>query len=401
MRRGDWGLVRADGIELFDGDDRPVVRPVRALQGGPAQAEKGNYRHFMHKEIHEEPEAAARTLGVYINPLQGKALPPQHLDFSEFERLVFLACGTAWYAGLSARFWFETHAGLPCDVEIASEFHHRNPVVHPKTLAVAISQSGETADTLAALRFAKAQGLKTAALVNVEHSTLAREADIFLPVHAGPEIGVASTKAYIAQLTGLAGLALSAGQQRGVLKVEEEERLITDLLRVPGQLGLSPEQEHCLEACAADLARARDILCLARGGLYPLALEAALKLKETSYIHAEGYPAGELKHGPIALIDEKVWAVFLAPTGPLFQKTLSGIQEVAARGGRILMISDKKGLEAAEGLPAACLEAPETTPFTAPLIYTPLVHMLAYHTAVHKGTDVDQPRNLAKSVTVE
>ena len=400
LEDGDHALVTRDGARVFDSAGAAVERPRKTVVLSAALLEKGNYRHFMEKEIHEQPDAVQHTLSAYVDPITGRAAAPG-VDFAAVPRLQVVACGTAYLAGLTAKYLFERLAGLPVDVEIASEFRYREPAVTPGTLALAISQSGETADTLAALRWCKAQGLSTAAVVNAHHSSMAREADVLWPTHAGPEIGVASTKAFTAQIAALTALAVAAAFQRGRIDAAEEARLIGLLLEAPRLIAQALQHEDEVIALAGDLSRARDVLYLGRGVLFPMALEGALKLKELSYIHAEGYAAGELKHGPIALVDEHMPVVVAAPSGELLEKTLSNLQEVAARGGSpIILISDAAGLESA---PAATrtVTAPACAPLLLPLVYAVPIQLLAYHVAVAKGTDVDQPRNLAKSVTVE
>jgi glucosamine--fructose-6-phosphate aminotransferase (isomerizing) len=325
---------------------------------------------------------------------------PGGVDFTKFDRVQIVACGTASYAGQIARYLFERLAGLPCDVEVASEFRYRQPAVGKGTLAVAVSQSGETADTLAALRWCKAQGLTTAAVVNVHESTMAREADVLWPTHAGPEIGVASTKAFTSQVAALTALAVAAAAARGRIDREQEADFTRLLLEAPRLIAEATQTEDDIRALAPELARARDVLYLGRGAMFPLALEGALKLKEISYIHAEGYAAGELKHGPIALIDEETPVIVIAPSDPLFEKTISNMSEVAARGGKVILITDEAGARhAPEG--ARVIVGPSCDPFLAPLVYAPPIQLMAYYVAVQKGADVDQPRNLAKSVTVE
>jgi glucosamine--fructose-6-phosphate aminotransferase (isomerizing) len=361
----------------------------------------------MEKEVHEQPESCQRTFSAYLDPVAKsvRADIKASIDFSQIVRIQIIACGTAYYAGSIARYAFEKIAGLPVDVEVASEFRYRSPAVTPGTLAIAVSQSGETADTLAALRWCKDQGLKTAALVNVHSSTMAREADLMWPTHAGPEIGVASTKAFTAQLSALLSLVVAAASQRGRIDAKREAALVQSLLETPGLIAEALKMDAEIGRITADLSKARDVIYLGRGDMYPLALEGALKLKEISYIHAEGYAAGELKHGPIALIDENTPVVVVAPDDELFEKTASNVQEVAARGGRVVMITDApEKVPALSGDAAKALKivrAPKCDSFVAPLVYSVPIQLLAYHTAVHKGTDVDQPRNLAKSVTVE
>ena len=407
LDEGDWTVLHRGSADIYDAGGFRVNRPVVTVSASAALVEKGSFRHFMEKEVHEQPESCQRTMSAYLDPVAGtvRADIKAAVDFKAVTRLQIIACGTAYYAGSIARYVFETLAGLPVDVEVASEFRYRSPAVTPGTLAVAVSQSGETADTLAALRWCKDQGLKTAAVVNVHSSTMAREADILWPTHAGPEIGVASTKAFTAQLSALLSLAVAAASARGRIDAAREAHLVQVLLEVPGLLSQAMAMDPEIIRVTHELSKARDVIYLGRGDMYPLALEGALKLKEISYIHAEGYAAGELKHGPIALIDENTPVVVVAPDGELFEKTASNVQEVAARGGRVIMITDvPEKVPTLSGDAAKALKiikAPACDPFIAPLIYSVPIQLLAYHTAVHKGTDVDQPRNLAKSVTVE
>jgi glutamine---fructose-6-phosphate transaminase (isomerizing) len=407
LEEGDWVILSHDRAEIYDLKGALTQRPVVTVSASAAMVEKGAFRHFMEKEIHEQPESCQRTLSAYLDPvaLSIRADLSTRIDFSKISRIQIIACGTAYYAGFIAKYAFEKIAKLPVDVEVASEFRYRSAAMMAGSLGLAVSQSGETADTLAALRWCKSEGLATAALVNVHSSTMAREADILFPTHAGPEIGVASTKAFTAQLSALLSLVIVAAVQRGRIKANEEARLVQLLLESPGLMSQALSLDPEIQKMTYDLSKARDVIYLGRGAMYPLALEGALKLKEISYIHAEGYAAGELKHGPIALIDEKTPVVVIAPDDELFEKTASNVQEVAARGGRVIMITD-----APEKVPSLSGEAaktlrimkgPKCDPFIAPLIYSVPIQLLAYHTAVHKGTDVDQPRNLAKSVTVE
>ncbi|HEY8571752.1 glutamine--fructose-6-phosphate transaminase (isomerizing) [Phenylobacterium sp.] len=400
LDEGDFVAIDHKTARIFDETGQPVQRPVRTVAASAALVEKGNYRHFMEKEIHDQPDACQHTLSAYIDPTTGKVQAPGGVDLAAFDRIQIVACGTASYAGSIARYLFERLAGLPCDVEVASEFRYRQPAVSPKTLAIAVSQSGETADTLAALRWCKQQGLTTAAVVNVHESTMAREADVLFPTHAGPEIGVASTKAFTSQVAALMALAVAAAAARGRIDAMEEKRLSKLLLEAPRLLADAAQLEDEIRALAPELAKARDVLYLGRGALFPLALEGALKLKEISYIHAEGYAAGELKHGPIALIDEATPVIVIAPSDPLFEKTVSNMSEVAARGGPIILITDTEGAKNAPAN-ARVIVGPTCDPFLHPLVYAPPIQLLAYYVAVQKGADVDQPRNLAKSVTVE
>ena len=402
LDEGDWVVVTRDGAAIHDCDNQPVQREVTTSGASAAAIEKGNYRHFMQKEIFEQPTVVAQTLHSYVRQLERKvALPQIDFDLSAINRVTIVACGTSYYAGMVAKYWFEQFARLPVDIDVASEFRYREPVLEPGGLALFISQSGETADTLAALRHCKAEGQTIAVVVNVPTSSMAREADLLLPTHAGPEIGVASTKAFTCQMAVLAALAAHLAVRRGRMSASEEAEVVDHLIEAPAALNAALAHDEEIAAMAHLIAPARDVLYLGRGQDYPLALEGALKLKEISYIHAEGYASGEMKHGPIALIDETVPVVVLAPSGPLFEKTVSNMQEVRARGGRIVLISDAEGLaEAGEGC-LATIEMPKVHPLIAPLVYAVPVQLLAYHTACAKGTDVDQPRNLAKSVTVE
>ncbi|WP_447762330.1 glutamine--fructose-6-phosphate transaminase (isomerizing) [Sphingopyxis panaciterrae] len=402
LDEGDWVIITRDGAQIFDENNAPVEREVTTSGLTAATIEKGNYRHFMQKEIFEQPTVVAQTLSSYIRPLeQTVALPQMDFDLSSIDRITIVACGTSFYAGMVAKYWFETFARVPVDIDVASEFRYRDPVLQPGGLALFISQSGETADTLAALRHCKANGQTIAVVVNVPTSSMAREADLLLPTHAGPEIGVASTKAFTCQLAVLAALAAHLALKKGKLSEGEEHEIVKHLIEAPAALNAALAHDEDIAAMAHLVAPARDVLYLGRGPDYPLALEGALKLKEISYIHAEGYASGEMKHGPIALIDEAVPVIVLAPSGPLFEKTVSNMQEVMARGGKVVLISDAEGLaEAGDGC-MATIEMPKVHPLIAPLVYAVPVQLLAYHVAVAKGTDVDQPRNLAKSVTVE
>ncbi|MEY2942993.1 MAG: hypothetical protein RLY97_1007 [Pseudomonadota bacterium] len=402
LDEGDWVIITRDGAEIFDKDNNPVKRAVVASGASAAAIEKGNYRHFMLKEIYEQPTVVAQTLRSYIRHVdQSVALPQIDFDLSSIKRITIVACGTSYYAGLVAKYWIEQYARLPVDIDVASEFRYRDPVLEAGGLALFISQSGETADTLAALRHCKAAGQTIGVVVNVPTSSMAREADLLLPSHAGPEIGVASTKAFTCQLAVLAALAAHLAVKRGRMSREEERSLVEQLLETPAMLNEALSHDDEIAAMAHLIAPARDVLYLGRGQDFPLALEGALKLKEISYIHAEGYASGEMKHGPIALIDEAVPVIVLAPSGPLFEKTVSNMQEVRARGGKVVLISDAEGIaEAGEGC-LATIEMPKVHPLIAPMVYAVPVQLLAYHVACVKGTDVDQPRNLAKSVTVE
>ncbi len=402
LEEGDWAVARRDRVEIFDRSNQPVKREIVHSGASADRIDKGNHAHFMRKEIFEQPIVVAQTLQSYVRPFEGEvALPTGDLDLAAINRVTMVACGTSFYAGMVAKYWFEQFARVPVDVDVASEFRYRQPVLEPGGLALFVSQSGETADTLAALRHARAEQQQIAVVVNVPTSSMAREADLLLPTHAGPEIGVASTKAFTCQLAVLAALAANLARAKGRLSRDEEKAIVGHLQEAPAAINAALGHDEEIAGMAHLIAPARDVLYLGRGPDYPMALEGALKLKEISYIHAEGYAAGEMKHGPIALIDEHVPVIVLAPSGPLFEKTVSNMQEVRARGGQIVLISDAKGIaEAGEGT-IATIEMPEVHPLIAPLVYAVPVQLLAYHVAVLKGTDVDQPRNLAKSVTVE
>ena len=402
LEEGDWAVISQERAEIFDTENNPVKRETRYSGASAAAVEKGNFHHFMQKEIFEQPTAVAQTLTSYLRRSDNSvALPQFDFDLSAIKRLTVVACGTSYYAGLVAKYWFEHFAKLPVDVDVASEFRYRDPVLEDGGLALFISQSGETADTLAALRHCKQAGQTIGVVVNVPTSTMAREADLLLPTHAGPEIGVASTKAFTCQLAVLAALAVHMAVVKGRMSRVEEKEVVQHLLEVPASLNAALDHDAEIAAMAHMIAPARDVLYLGRGQDFPLAMEGALKLKEISYIHAEGYASGEMKHGPIALIDEKVPVIVIAPSGPLFEKTVSNMEEVRARGGKIVLISDAEGLaEAAEGC-MATIEMPKVHPLIAPMVYAIPIQLLAYQVACVKGTDIDQPRNLAKSVTVE
>jgi glucosamine--fructose-6-phosphate aminotransferase (isomerizing) len=402
LEEGDWVRLGRNTIQIFDGNDAPVTRPVIISSASAAVIEKGNHRHYMEKEIHEQPIVVAQTLGAYLDPLaETVSLPSLPFDLAAVKRVQIIACGTSLYAGQVATYWLESLARIPVQIENASEFRYRDPVYEPGGLALFISQSGETADTLAALRHAKAGGQFIAAVVNVASSSMAREADLVLPTHAGPEIGVASTKAFTCQLAVLAAFAIALGKAKGHVDAATEASLVHHLTEVPAAMNAALKTEDTIHALAQPLSKARDILYMGRGPDYPMALEGALKLKEISYIHAEGYAAGELKHGPIALIDENVPVIVIAPSGPRFEKTVSNMQEVMARGGLVYLLSDAAGLAEHGASATATIEMPTVDPFISPLITAIPIQLLAYHVALAKGTDVDQPRNLAKSVTVE
>ncbi len=403
LEDGDWAVLTRKSCVIYDVQNAPVQREVLKSGASSFLIDKANFRHFMAKEIHEQPEVVGHTLARYIDMATERVDLPVTLpfDFNNIDRISISACGTASYAGFVARYWLEKLARIPVELDVASEFRYREPPVRKGDLAIFISQSGETADTLAALRYAKSQGLHTLSVVNVPTSTIARESETVLPTLAGPEIGVASTKAFTCQLMVLAALAIKAGKARGVLSDTDEARLVHGLVEIPRLMTAALATEPQVEKLARDIAKSTDVLYLGRGTSYPLALEGALKLKEISYIHAEGYAAGELKHGPIALIDEKMPVVVIAPHDQVFEKTVSNMQEVAARGGRIILMTDAKGAAEATIESLVTIVLPDMGATFAPMVYAIPVQLLAYHTAVIMGTDVDQPRNLAKSVTVE
>src|SRR5271170_1565366 len=403
LEDGDWVVINDKGAEIHNADNKVVQRAVLKSQASVMLIDKGNHRHFMAKEIHEQPEVVGHTLAHYLDMVAGRVALPMALpfDFRALKRVSIAACGTAYYAGMVARYWFERFAHLPVEVDIASEFRYREVPLDPGALAIFISQSGETADTLASLRYAREHGQHVLSIVNVPGSTIARESDVVMPTLAGPEIGVASTKAFTCQLAALASLAIAAGRARGVLSESDEKQLVHALIEVPRHLTEALSLEPQVEQLARDLAKCRDVLYLGRGTSYPIALEGALKLKEISYIHAEGYAAGELKHGPIALIDETMPVIVIAPYDQVFDKTFSNMEEVAARGGRLILVTDAQGARAANSKPWVTLTLPTMPATVTPLVYAVPVQLIAYHTAVIMGTDVDQPRNLAKSVTVE
>jgi glutamine---fructose-6-phosphate transaminase (isomerizing) len=403
LEDGDSVVLQRDRAEIRDASGRIVQRPVIRSSASAFLVDKGNHRHFMAKEIHEQPEVVGHTLAHYVNFAKGRIELPAQLpfDFRAIDRLSISACGTAYYAGLIGKYWFERFARLPVEIDFASEFRYREAPLAPGNLALFVSQSGETADTLATLRYARENKQHVLSIVNVATSTIARESDLVMPTLAGAEIGVASTKAFTCQLAVLACLAIAAGRARAVLTEDDERKLVGALIETPRHMAEALALEPQIEKLARDLAKSRDVLYLGRGTSFPLALEGALKLKEISYIHAEGYAAGELKHGPIALIDETMPVVVIAPFDRVFEKTVSNMQEVAARGGRIILITDPKGAKQATINSLVTLTLPEIPATVTPLVYAIPVQLIAYHTAVIMGTDVDQPRNLAKSVTVE
>ena len=404
LEEGDWAVITREGAQVYDENDQQVKRAITNSGISSAMIGKEGYRHFMAKEIHEQPLAVANTIHSYVNPqAQTITLPPLPFSFQDMSRLTISACGTAYYAGLIAKYWFEQIARLPVEADIASELRYRNAPIPKGSGALFISQSGETIDTLSSLRYVKSEGAKVLSIVNVSHSSIARESDGIIQTLAGPEIGVASTKAFTTQLSVLASLALTAAKERGVLKIKSEEEHVKALIALPHKLKDLLSLEGKIATLAESLQQARNVLYLGRGPLFPLALEGALKLKEISYIHAEGHAAGELKHGPIALIDEGTPTLVCAPSNLLFDKTASNIQEIIARGGKVILITDTQGQAAlADKIPAKqCLVVPDCDTFTLPILYALPLQLIAYHTARLKGTDVDQPRNLAKSVTVE
>lgn len=403
LEDGDWVVLTHSSATVYDENGGEVKRPVVQSAASGAMIGKGGYRHFMLKEIYEQPQVIGDTLNTMINQdMDTITLPNVPFDLKEMTRLTIVACGTSYYAGLVGKYWIESIARVPVDIDVASEFRYRRPVMEKGGVALFISQSGETADTLAALRYCKEQGQKIVSIVNVPTSTMSRESDCVLKTLAGPEIGVASTKAFTTQLTLLACFAIALGRAKGALSRSEESRLSRALVEVPSRAAEVLNNDQAIEKIAQNLmVPAHDVLYLGRGSSYPIALEGALKLKEISYIHAEGYAAGEMKHGPIALIDEGVPVVVVAPTDELFDKTISNMQEVLARGGKVVFFGDKDGVGTVKDRSAAAIVLPTVDPFVAPILYAIPVQLLAYHTAVAKGTDVDQPRNLAKSVTVE
>ena len=403
LEDGDWVILTREGAEFHDAGGKAVNRPRLRSQASAFVVDKGNHRHFMAKEIHEQPEVIGRTLAHYLDMSAGATRLPFDLPFDPkaLTRVTIAACGTAYYAGLVAKYWIEKFARLPVEIDVASEFRYREAPLPTDGLMIVVSQSGETADTLASLRYAKQQGQHTLAVVNVMTSTIARECDVIAPTLAGPEIGVASTKAFTCQLSVLACLALAFARARGAIDAAQESRLVSELIAVPGLVAEAIKTTPVIERLAGSLSKARDVLYLGRGTAYPMALEGALKLKEISYIHAEAYAAGELKHGPIALIDENMPVIVIAPSDTVLEKTVSNMQEVAARGGRVILVSDRKALNEAEINVEAHIPMPDMAPDFAPIVYAASVQLIAYCTAVFMGKDVDQPRNLAKSVTVE
>ncbi len=402
LNDGDWTVVDRKGARFFDTSGAEVQREVKLTRLTGAAIGKGNYRHFMEKELHEHPAAIGDTLHRMVSPsTRAVAMPDLPFDLAAFSRISLTACGGAYFAALAGRHWIEEFARVPADVDVASEFRYRNPPLDAGTLGVLVSQSGETADALAALKYMREQKVPVLSVLNVPESSMARASDAVLDTVAGPEIAVASTKAFTAQLTVLACLALAIARARGAIDAAREAAMTDALLQVPAAAATVLDNAEPIQRLAGRIAQARDVLYLGRGACFPIALEGALKLKEICYIHAEGYAAGEMKHGPIALIDRAVPVIAIAPSGPLFEKTASNVQEAAARGGQMIVFSDKVGVAKLRGIAAETIELPTVDPFVAPILYAIPVQLLAYHVAVLKGTDVDQPRNLAKSVTVE
>ncbi len=402
LDEGDWVILSRKSAQIFDEHGVPVERPVRFTQATAYMADKGDHRHYMAKEIAEQPEVIGHTLGEYVDMSERRVkLPDLPFSFADLPRLTITACGTAYYAGLVAKYWFEQIARLPVDIDIASEFRYREAPLSEGGLSLVISQSGETADTLAALKYCAEQGQHTLGVVNVQDSSIARECDAIMPTYAGPEIGVASTKAFTCQLIVLACLALAAARDRHTITVEQERELVSALLKVPRHIANMLRHEGDLKRIAKKLTNATDVLFLGRGINFPIAMEGALKLKEISYIHAEGYAAGELKHGPIALIDKDVRVIVIAPHDALYEKTVSNMEEVAARGGRIVLLTDELNGKRKDASTFEQFCVPKANAFVNPILYAVPVQLLAYHAAVFMGTDIDQPRNLAKSVTVE
>lgn len=402
LEEGDWAVLRRSGAVIHDHTGAIAERPIRTVTVDSVLVDKGEHRHFMAKEIHEQPTVAGYSVAAYVDNAEGRVVSPaEAVRFDQLDRLTLIACGTAHYACHVAKYWFEQIARLPTEIDIASEYRYRQPPISRNSAAIFVSQSGETADTLAALNYTAGKVGHTLAVVNVVESSIARGAEIVLPIRAGTEIGVASTKAFTCQLITLAATAILAGRQRGTIDAVEEARLCALLTQAPRRLAEALALDHDIAALAHDVAKARDVLYLGRGPMFPLALEGALKLKELSYIHAEGYASGEMKHGPIALIDDAVPVVVMAPTDHVFEKTVSNMQEVMARGAKVALITDENGARLAGDEAWRVVVMPTVDPFIAPIVYAAPAQMLAYHAAVAKGTDVDQPRNLAKSVTVE
>jgi glucosamine--fructose-6-phosphate aminotransferase (isomerizing) len=401
LNDGDHAIVDHAGARIFDASNKPVDRPIKVVPASAVLMEKGNYRHFMEKEIHDQPEGCQRTIAAYVDAIENRVAVSGDIDWKTLQRIQIVACGTSYIAGMIGRYLIEQLADLPVDVEIASEFRYRQPAIRSDALVIAMSQSGETADTLAALRYCQERGMKSAVVVNATESTMAREVDVVWPIHCGPEIGVASTKAFTAQVSVMIAIAVAAAKARGTIDEAEEKRLVKVLLEAPRLIAEAIGLEDAIKDIAAEVAKARDVLYLGRGPMSALALEGALKLKEISYIHAEGYAAGELKHGPIALVDDQTPIVILAPYDAWFEKSASNMSEVMARGGQVIFITDTEGAKHAPAGAKVVVTAPASDPLVATLVMSAPIQLLAYHVAVVKGADVDQPRNLAKSVTVE
>jgi glucosamine--fructose-6-phosphate aminotransferase (isomerizing) len=401
LNDGDYVILDQKGARIFDQSGAPADRPIKIVPASAVLMEKGNYRHFMEKEIHDQPEGCQRTIAAYVDAINARTNMPEALGLAKLERIQIVACGTSYIAGVIGKYLIEQLADLPVDVEIASEFRYRQPALRPGSLVIAMSQSGETADTLAALRYCQAKGMRSAVVVNATESTMAREVDVVLPIHCGPEIGVASTKAFTAQVSVMIALAVAAAKARGTIDDAEEQRLVKVMLEAPRLIAEAIGLEDALKEIAVDIAKARDVLFLGRGPMSALALEGALKLKEISYIHAEGYAAGELKHGPIALVDDQTPIIILAPFDSWFEKSASNMSEVMARGGQVVFITDPEGAKHAPAGARVVVTAPASDPLVSALVMSAPIQLLAYHVAVVKGADVDQPRNLAKSVTVE
>lgn len=401
LNDGDYVILDHKGARIFDQSGAPADRPIKIVPASAVLMEKGNYRHFMEKEIHDQPEGCQRTIAAYVDAINARTNMPEGLGLAQLERIQIVACGTSYIAGVIGKYLIEQLADLPVDVEIASEFRYRQPALRPGSLVIAMSQSGETADTLAALRYCQAKGMRSAVVVNATESTMAREVDVVLPIHCGPEIGVASTKAFTAQVSVMIALAVAAAKARGTIDDAEEQRLVKVMLEAPRLIAEAIGLEDALKEIAIDIAKARDVLFLGRGPMSALALEGALKLKEISYIHAEGYAAGELKHGPIALVDDQTPIIILAPFDSWFEKSASNMSEVMARGGQVVFITDPEGAKHAPAGARVVVTAPASDPLVSALVMSAPIQLLAYHVAVVKGADVDQPRNLAKSVTVE
>ncbi|MBT6031753.1 MAG: glutamine--fructose-6-phosphate transaminase (isomerizing) [Kordiimonadaceae bacterium] len=402
LEEGDRVELSKNSSVIFDESGKEVSREIHEVDASSGSIDKGNYKHFMMKEIYEQPTVVGQTLGTLIDPLSGQVkLAEMPFDMASIDRVTIIACGTSFYAAMVAKYWMEQVGRINVDIDIASEFRYREPIMPEGGLAIFISQSGETADTLAALRYAKSQGQHILSILNVAQSSMERESDIVLHTHAGPEVGVASTKAFTCQLSVLACFAIAHARARGTIDRAEEARLCVALSEVPARMADVLNHDDAIKSMAIDVAKAQDVIYLGRGLEYPIAMEGALKLKEISYIHAEGYAAGEMKHGPIALIDKNVPIIVIAPSGRLYEKTVSNMQEVIARKGQVYFFTDIKGAKVDGEAAIATIALPMLDEFVTPLLHAIPVQLLSYHVAVAKGTDVDQPRNLAKSVTVE